>query len=77
MEHLYLEEVNTTDYAYNVDGTYLMDGTFTVTLGALWGDFYIEQSALEIMYNPVPIPSTVLLFLSGLLGLIGLGRRVR
>jgi hypothetical protein len=69
--------VNTADYAYNVDGTYLMDGTFTVTLGALWGNFFIEQSALKITYNPVPIPSTVFLFLSGLFGLIGLGRRVR
>jgi hypothetical protein len=69
--------VSTSDYTYNLDATSLMDGTFTVTLGALWGDFYIEQSSLEIMYNPVPIPSTVLLFLSGLLGLIGLGRRVR
>ena len=67
--------IDTADYAYNVAASSLADGAFTITLGALWGDFFIDQSDLTITYNPVPVPSTLLLLVSGLLGLVGLRRR--
>ena len=69
--------VNTGDYAYDVTASYLMDGTFTVYLGSLFGDFFIDQSILEMTSNAVPIPSTILIFGSGLVGLIGVRRKIK
>jgi len=67
--------VDTGLYGYDVTASYLVDGTFTVTLGSVWGDFYIEKSDLEITYNPVPVPSTILLMGGGLFGLVGYNRK--
>jgi len=69
--------VNTGDYAYDVTASYLMDGEFTVYVGSLWGNFFIDQSILEMTSNAVPIPSTILIFGSGLVGLIGVRRKIK
>ena len=68
-------EVDTGEYSYSVTASYLEDGAFTVTIASLLGDFYIDQSDLNITYSSVPIPSSILLLGAGLLGLIGIGFR--
>jgi hypothetical protein len=65
----------TDAYSYSVTASYLEDGEFTVTLADVWGDFEIKQSDLSINYNPVPIPSSILLLASGLVGLFGIRRK--
>ncbi|MEA2085189.1 MAG: PEP-CTERM sorting domain-containing protein [Thermodesulfobacteriota bacterium] len=72
-----LGEVDTGSYTYGVTASYLADGEFTITLASLGGDFYIDRSDLEITYNPAPVPepSTILLMGTGLLGIIGFGRK--
>lgn len=62
-------DVDTGAYSYNVTASYLDDGEFQVTVGSVWGDFYIAQSDLEVTYEPVPEASTLMLFGSGLSGL--------
>ena len=67
-----LGEVDTGDYSYSVGASYLADGTFTVTLASVLGDFYIDQSALEISYNPIAsIPDVTTLALLGTAAMIG------
>ncbi len=74
-------EVDTEIYSYDVLAEFLADGEFTITLVSLYGDFYIDQSDLEITYEPVsepvPEPATMLLFGAGLVGLAGIHRKKR
>jgi PEP-CTERM motif len=66
--------VDSSSYNYGIDVNYLKDGVFTVTLASLWGDFSIVSSTLDITYNPVPEPATMILLGSGLLGLAAFRR---
>jgi hypothetical protein len=75
------DEVDTNDYTYDISASYLDDGSFSVVLASLWGDFYINKSVLEVTYNPstpsasVPEPTTMLLLGSGLIGISFVGRK--
>ena len=58
------------------------NGGAEVTVMALWGDFYVSSSKLELTYqgdptttSPVPEPSTFLLFGSSMLGMAVFMRR--
>ena len=80
-------EVDTGEYTYDINASYLGDGSFSVGLASLWGDFYIDRSELEITYNPitsntysehsfsVPEPTTMLLLGCGLIGISFVGRK--
>jgi len=53
-------------------------GTLEVSITRLWGDFYLGSSTLTAhgeTGSPVPIPGSVLLLGTGLIGLIGFRRR--
>jgi hypothetical protein len=74
-------QVNTGIYSYDVGLHTLVDGSFSVILASLLGDFFIESSVLRIDYTPkatpVPEPGTLALVGLGLLGLAMSGRRKR
>ncbi|MDY6988944.1 MAG: PEP-CTERM sorting domain-containing protein [Thermodesulfobacteriota bacterium] len=68
--------VDTGNDRYDVRVSYLEDGELTIALGSLMGEFYIDQSDLEITYNLVPEPATTMLLMgTGLLVLAGLGKK--
>lgn len=69
-------EVNTGDYRYGVNVNFLADGVFQVKIASVYGDFYIDKSELNINYNAVPEPGTMLLLGLGLFGLAGIRKRL-
>jgi len=70
-------EIDTGTYGYSLDGAFLADGSFTVGVASLWGDFILASSTLTIGYDaaPVPEPATLFLMGTGLVGMVGLGRK--
>ncbi len=63
--------IETASYAYNIAVGALLDGSFTITVASLLGDFFIDRSVLRINYTPVAsVPEPAMLSLLGL-GLVG------
>lgn len=74
-------EVNTGNYDFNVSAAFLADGQFSLVVASLLGDFYIDQSALTITYEPlmdvaVPEPSGIAMLGFGLLLLSFMGHHL-
>jgi hypothetical protein len=54
-------EVSTLAYTFQIDVASLLDQEFSTYVYSLNGDFVLKSSTLAILYNPVPIPSTLIL----------------
>jgi hypothetical protein len=70
-------EVSTFAYTFQIDISSLLDQSFSAFVYSFGGDFIIESSTLEILYNPVPVPSTIVLLASSSFALMVLRRRRR
>ncbi len=57
--------------------TDVQDGTLDFNIESTQGDFYFGRVVLDIQTSLIPLPSTVLLLGTGLIGLAALGRRRR
>jgi hypothetical protein len=57
-----------------VENNYVLD--FTLTADPTQGDFLFKRSVLKVTTAPVPLPSSLILIGTGLLGLNGIRRRV-
>jgi hypothetical protein len=57
------------------ESSYMVAGTFTFLLDTFEDDGDAADNSLKVNYAPVPIPGSVLLLASGLLGLFGMRRK--
>ena len=59
--------VDTGAYVFDLNVDFLADGSFTINLMSLWGDFFIDYSKLTIDYESyaASVPDSSIMFLLG------------